>query len=379
MAEAYEVCVEIFEITEDRGDVLIVVGPAAADGGFGVNVDTFEEDSLSIEKNAGAVDTDVAEADVIGEFVGSGRKADLVELRRFRGPEGESGGFDGEGGVAVCVRFGVCFGACFGDVDCHGRSSRSTENVDVAGKLGVGWLPGGAVGEVYVVVVNEGCGNSDERNIAGEAAVVVPVVADRGDPVQETCSVNADDDEVGTGMEDSSEFAIEGREAAFVIANAGLVDPDMRTVVSCTDVQEGSGSGRGLGFEIALVENDALVIKKLRDLRVPVAGDFDGRGRSEVVLVVVRPACDVGVGVASVAAIVDGSAAGVHGAEGGLVDEVVPVAVEACDGAAVDADEECLQGLLGDDREQKTCAEACSAKTRQEVNERQVFLYSDHR
>ena len=44
VGEADEVGVEVFEIAEDGGDVLVVVGAAAADGGFGVHVDALQED-----------------------------------------------------------------------------------------------------------------------------------------------------------------------------------------------------------------------------------------------------------------------------------------------------------------------------------------------
>jgi hypothetical protein len=76
------------------------------------------------------------------------------------------------------------------------------------------------VGEVDVVVVDEGGGDGDEGDVAGEAAVVEPVDADGGDAVDEAGGVDGDDDEVGAGVEDGGDFAVEGRVAAFVVADA---------------------------------------------------------------------------------------------------------------------------------------------------------------
>jgi hypothetical protein len=65
---------------------------------------------------------------------------------------------------------------------------------------------------------------------------------------------------------------------------------------------------------------------------------------------------DVGVGVHGVAAVVDLAVAGVELSGGWHVDEVVPVAVEAGDGAVIDADEEGLERLLCVGRKREQCA-----------------------
>jgi hypothetical protein len=83
-----------------------------------------------------------------------------------------------------------------------------------------------------------------------------------------------------------------------------LVDPDVGAVVGRADVEEGAGAGFGLGIEVALVPDDALVVEELRDLGVPVAGNFEGGRGGEVVLLVVL-ADDVGVGVHGVGLVVD--------------------------------------------------------------------------
>ena len=105
-------------------------------------------------------------------------------------------------------------------------------------------------------------------------------------------------------VEDGCDFAIERRVAAFVIADPLLVDPDVRTVVGCTDVEEGAGTRFGLSVEVSLVPDDALVVEELRDLGVPVAGDLEGGSGREIVLFVVL-ADDVWVIVHGVGLVVD--------------------------------------------------------------------------
>jgi hypothetical protein len=73
MAETHEVRMQILEVTENGGDVLVAVGAAAADGCFGVHIGALQEDGLAVEENARAVDAYVTEANVVGELVFAGR------------------------------------------------------------------------------------------------------------------------------------------------------------------------------------------------------------------------------------------------------------------------------------------------------------------
>ena len=75
--------------------------------------------------------------------------------------------------------------------------------MNVAGEFRVAGLEPGAVGQMYVVVVDEGRRDGDEGDVAGEAAVVEPVDADGGNAVDEASGVDGDDDEVGSGVEDA--------------------------------------------------------------------------------------------------------------------------------------------------------------------------------
>ena len=83
VAETDEVGIEILEVAEDGGDVLIGVRAATANGGFGVHIGALQEDCFAVEQDSCAIDADVAETDVIGQLVIAGREADLVELWRF--------------------------------------------------------------------------------------------------------------------------------------------------------------------------------------------------------------------------------------------------------------------------------------------------------
>jgi hypothetical protein len=70
------------------------------------------------------------------------------------------------------------------------------------------------------------CGTVDEGDVAGEAAVVVPVGLEGGDAVGEAGVVDGGDGEVVTVFEEAGDLAVEGGEAAFVVADALPFDPD---------------------------------------------------------------------------------------------------------------------------------------------------------
>src|ERR1700682_1366899 len=101
MGEADEVGGHVFEIAEDGCNILIGVSATSADGRFSVHVGTLKEDGSAVEQDACAVDADVAEADVIREFVRSGGEGNFVELGGLGRPEGELAGCDVKGGASV--------------------------------------------------------------------------------------------------------------------------------------------------------------------------------------------------------------------------------------------------------------------------------------
>ena len=146
-------------------------------------------------------------------------------------------------------------------------------------------------------------------------------------------------------MQYRGHFAVERRIAALVIADPFLVDPDVRTVIGRADMEEGARAGFGLGVEVALIPDHALVVEELRHLRVPVAGHFERRSGRKIVLLVVL-AHDVGVLIHGVALVVDLTARRIQSAPWRLVDQVVPVPVQTGDGAMIDADKKRLQRFL---------------------------------
>ena len=340
VGEADEVGMELTDPGEERIEVLVRVGATAAVGGFALNADAAQEDRLAVEQDVGAFDADIAEADVVVEGILAGDDFEFVELGGFGRPEAEGTRGEIEGGAAGGVRGDGGGEMGFGNFDGDGKARRCTFDVDVAGDF-----VGGAGDEVGVIVVDKMGGDLDEGDIAREAAVVVPVVVEGGDAVDEAGGVDGDDDEVAAGVEDLGGFAIEGGEAALVVAQALAVHPDVRTVVGGPYVEEGAGAGLGVEVEVALVPDNAFVAEEGGVLGVPVAGDVEGWGGGEIVLSGLGGAGNVELLVEGVGVVFDLALGGVKiGA--GHVDEVVPRAVEADGGAVINVDEESVEWFL---------------------------------
>ena len=191
--------------------------------------------------------------------------------------------------------------------------------------------------EVEVVVVDELRGDFDEGDVAGEAAVVPPVGLEGWDAVGDAGVVDGEDDEVFSVFEDAGDVAVEGSEAAFVLADFLGVDPDEGAVVGRADVEEGAGVWFSGVLEVLLVPDRAFVIEEFGALGVPVPGDLEGAGLCEVV--VLRVAVGVKGGVHKEAVFAEDLMKVVE-TRRVLVDDDVPIAVEGGDGAMVDVDEE---------------------------------------
>ncbi len=132
------------------------------------------------------------------------------------------------------------FGVEFGDGDGDGGACGCAFDVDVAfDEVVVG------AAEVEVIVVDELLREFDEGDVAGEAAVVPPVGLQGGDAVGDAGVVDGEDDEVFAVLEDAGDLAVEGSEAAFVLADFFGVDPDEGAVVGGAEVEEGAGVGFG--------------------------------------------------------------------------------------------------------------------------------------
>ena len=82
-----------------------------------------------------------------------------------------------------------------------------------------------------------------------------------------------------------------------MVANAFLVDPNMRTVVSRANVEEGAGARFRLRIKIPLVPENTLVIEELRNLRVPIARNLERSGAVEKSYSSLCLPTDIGLGV----------------------------------------------------------------------------------
>ena len=190
-----------------------------------------------------------------------------------------------------------------------------------------------------IVVVDEVGGDFDEGDIAGKAAVVVPVGLEGGNALCQARAVYCYDDEVIAVVEEVCGFAIVGGEAALCWTGEFAVDRDKAAVVGCADVKEGALVGLLLVGEVALIPEWTFVMKERVFLGVPVAGDFEDGRFAEVVLGVVFVLVEEVAVFAKF--VVEGIEAGAVG-----IDYGVPIAIEADLLAVIDVDEEGFVGSL---------------------------------
>jgi hypothetical protein len=111
-------------------------------------------------------------------------------------------------------------------------------------------------------------------------------------------------------------------------------------------MEERTGAGLGLEVKVALVPDDALEAKKRRLLRVPVTRDPQSGCGREIVFRIMGTGVNVGMGVEGVAIVADLAVAGVKVADGRLLDQIVPFAVERGDSPVAEADEKRSHRLL---------------------------------
>jgi len=88
-------------------------------------------------------------------------------------------------------------------------------------------------------------------------------------------------------MERSSHFTVERSVATLVIADPLLVYPNMRAVIGGADVKKRARIGARLEMEIPLIPENALIVEKLGNLRIPVARNVYGGRGSEIVFLIV--------------------------------------------------------------------------------------------
>ena len=148
-----------------------------------------------------------------------------------------------------------------------------------------------------------------------------------------------------SGMQNGRDFAVEWRETALVIADSLLIDPNMGAIVGCANVQKGTHIGLWLIREITLVPEDAFVAKQRWVLGIPVSGNLEGGGASEVIFLhsVFAHQCRM---LIEPIAVIAHRTVGVVKTSSGHVHEVVPLAIEAGSGTVVDIHKKGLQWLL---------------------------------
>ena len=120
-------------------------------------------------------------------------------------------------------------------------------------------------------------------------------------------------------MKHTRYFAIERCVATLVVANAPLVDPNVRTVVGCSCMEKRTRVRLGRGVEISLVPDHPFVVEQLRHLRIPVARNSQCGSSSKIVFLIVL-AHDVRVLVQGVGLVIDLPVRSVERTGWGLVD-----------------------------------------------------------
>ena len=114
---ADEVAVEVVGPAEEGFSVFVGPGAAGAEGRFVVIADAAQEDGFAVEENLIAMNFDGAEADVVGQVVGTGAEGDGVEAGMLGRPELEAGCGEGERGSAICICDGIFFDVEVGNAE----------------------------------------------------------------------------------------------------------------------------------------------------------------------------------------------------------------------------------------------------------------------
>ena len=177
-------------------DVAVCVGAAASDGSFCMHICALQKDRLAIQEDACTVNADITEADIIGQPVVSRGESDFIELWIVRRPESKLGGLDCEACVAIGIGGGCSVGSCFRNIDRNRRSRRGVKNVNVSGDFSVMRIEAGAVRKMQIVIVNEGGGHRNKRDVAGKASVVKPINADGRNAIDNTRGIDRNHNKV---------------------------------------------------------------------------------------------------------------------------------------------------------------------------------------
>src|SRR5215469_7418971 len=155
MRQTNEIRMEFLKPTEKNAGILISVGAATPDGCLAVHVSALEEDRFAVEKNAGTIDADVAEPNVVGQTVLPGNHFDLIELWGIGRPECEMHGLERKACCALRVSVYSRLGGELGNSDGDSGAGMGIEYVDVACNVGDPRIETRTVCPMNVVIVTE--------------------------------------------------------------------------------------------------------------------------------------------------------------------------------------------------------------------------------
>ena len=129
-----------------------------------------------------------------------------------------------------------------------------------------------------------------------------------------------------------------------MITDTFAVHPDMGAVIRRADMEKRSSAGFWLIVKVPLVPDDAFKPEERRLLGVPIARNLQGRGGGKVILLD-TPSMHIGMVILRVAGVPDFTLPVVERSSG-LVDQVMPVPIQACHRTAVDAYQQSVERHL---------------------------------
>src|ERR1035441_8532796 len=260
-----------------QGERGLVVDAAGAEGSFGVDGGAAQEHRLAVEQEVAAPGLDGAEADAVGDAVGAGFHGDVVEFGALRRPEVEPC-VEGDAGETIGIGRERLRDAGFGDADGDLLGVVRAIEADPSGDARLR-----ALLQLDAVILHEGGRHVNDADGGGEPAVVPPIGHDGGDEFLLALVVHLDDEDVALLADLAGDFELEGREAAFVLADLDAVEEDHGAIIGRAEPDEDAVSGLDGAIEIALIPDGAFVEYEVGALRVPIAGDLQAVGGIEIV------------------------------------------------------------------------------------------------
>src|SRR5262249_51928589 len=120
------------------------------------------------------------------------------------------------------------------------------------------------------ILLNEVARDFDEHDITSKPSVIEPIGPERRNIFSPAGIVHRDNYDVRAFLQGGCCFAIERREAAFMLAERLFVQPDTCPVIRSAKIKKNSRVRLSVIVESLLIPNSALVHLQLRPLEVPV-------------------------------------------------------------------------------------------------------------